>query len=149
MINDINTSLSDQIYLDYAATSYPKSNVALESFLRAAHILPGSRHNKSNIQLQNFRDRIGKILNVQAEYIFFTNSATIGLNQVIQGFAKNGFCIAIDNRSHNSIVRSCFSLSNRCQCIVASIYDETDKFIEANLLEILAKSPDLVCLYPS
>lgn len=141
-----NTALRDEIYLDYAATSYPKSNIALESFLKAARILPGSRHIKSNIHLQNFRDRIGKVLNISAQHIFFTHGATIALNQVIRGFAEKGCCLAMDNRSHNSVVRACFSLSNKCQCVVASIYDEKDRLIEANLHEILEKSPKLLCL---
>ena len=135
------------VYLNYATTSFPKSKIALESFYKAACTLPdGSRQNSSNSYLQKFRNRVGKILNAREEHIFFTTSATIGLNQVIHGFMKDGFCLAIDNRSHNAVARPWLSLTNRCQCILAALYDEADQFIEANLLEILSQSPHLLCL---
>lgn len=146
----INSNLSDfqkeSIYLNYAATSFPKSKIALESFLKAVHTLPGSRQNESNIYYQSFRGRIGKILNAPAENVFFTSSATIGLNQVIKGFAKEGSCLAIDNRSHNAVIRPWVSLKDKCQCLIADLYDIADNFIEANLLEILSKGPHLLCL---
>src|SRR3990167_5007401 len=118
----------EHAYLNYAATSFPKSKVALESFYKAACTIPDSpRQNRSSVCLQDFRDRIGKILNIEAKYIFFTHSATVGLNQVIRGFMKDGLWLAIDNRSHNAVVRPWISLTDRCQCIVVPIYDERDQ----------------------
>ncbi|MBA3602728.1 MAG: aminotransferase class V-fold PLP-dependent enzyme [Parachlamydiaceae bacterium] len=102
--------------------------------------------------MQSFRSRIGKVLNTHAENIFFTNSATIGLNQVIRGYIneQENCCLAIDNRSHNSVARPWqFLAGKKCQCIIASIYDHEDRFIESNLLQMLAElpnSPNLLCL---
>lgn len=149
VIDSFNLSSAEDeiVYLNYAATSFPKSKIALDSFFKAACSLPeGSRQSRSNIGLREFKRRVGKILETNAENIFFTTSATIGLNQVIKGFVKQNFCLAIDNRSHNSVVRPWTSLAAHCQCIVAHLYDEQDQFLEAGLDEILAKSPNLLCL---
>ncbi|MFZ4099021.1 MAG: aminotransferase class V-fold PLP-dependent enzyme [Chlamydiia bacterium] len=146
MIHKPEPWLDDQIYLDYATTSYPKSFVALDSFLRAISSPPAARHHVKNTRLQEFRDRIGKVLTVSSRHIFFTSGATIGLNQVIQGFAEDGFRIAFDNRSHNAVSRTCFSLKRRCECILAKIYDAEDNFLEVELAEILSRSPNLLCL---
>lgn len=137
----------EAIYLNYAATSFPKSKIALESFLKATGLPPGgSRQNQSNRHMKNLKMRTGKVLNTSEEHIFFTSSATMGLNQVILGFMKGAHCLAIDNRSHNSIVRTWLSLKDRRQCIVAPLYNQNDEFIDANLTETLSKSPDLLCL---
>lgn len=137
----------DIVYLNYAATSFPKSLIALHSFYKNICSLPeGSRQNQSNTHMHILKKRAANILHIQPEHVFFTHSATVGLNQVIKGAARNGCRLAIDNRSHNAVIRSWHSLADRCQCMLASIYDEKDQFIEEKLLEILAKSPDLLCL---
>lgn len=91
-LNLANSQVQDGItYLNYASTSFPKSKIALNSFVKAACALPeGPRQNWLDASLNDFRARVGKILRVPATSIFFTHGATVGLNQVIRGFMKDG-----------------------------------------------------------
>lgn len=134
-------------YLNYAATSFPKSRIALESFYKSACSLPeGARQHRPGSYLQGLKERAAKILQIDASAVFFTESATIGLNQVIRGFVKEQGSIAIDNRSHNAVIKPWASLKDQAACMLAEIYDEEDRFLEKILLGVLAKSPRLFCL---
>lgn len=146
-INKANIIPNQTIYLNYASTSFPKSKIALDSFFNAINLLPrGSRQNLPSSDLEEYRMRVGKILLLPSENIFFTSSATIGLNQVIQGFIEENSCLAIDNRSHNSIVRPWLALSKKCHCILSNLYEDGDQFNEYQLLKTLSHSPQLFCL---
>ncbi|MBM3184098.1 MAG: aminotransferase class V-fold PLP-dependent enzyme, partial [Chlamydiae bacterium] len=130
-------------YLNYAATSFPKSKVALKSFYKNICSLPsGVRHHGPD-SLGALKDRVGNILQVDSASLFFTESATIGLNQVIRGFSKESYSVAIDNRSHNAVVRPWRTLA---EPLLATIYDEKDCLVETNLIQMLAKAPDLFVL---
>ncbi len=137
----------DIVYLNYAATSFPKSKIALDSFYKSLCAPPsGIRQNGSDTLLQEMRKRAAALLNISASSVYFTHSATVGLNQVIKGFIKKDSCLAIDNRSHNAVVRPWLSLKHSCRCLLASLYDEEDQFIKSRLFEALAHSPKLFCL---
>lgn len=138
---------SEEIYLNYASTSFPKSKIALKSFYKSISNPPeGSRQNKSNSIINNLRKRVASILKVQDEHVFFTHSATIGLNQVIKGFVKKKNLIFIDNRSHNALIRPWRVLAEHCECNIGSIYNEEDQLIESKLKDITLLSPQLLCL---
>lgn len=135
-----------KIYLNYASTSFPKSKTATESFFKALTTVPCDSRQHCPNGLYDQRQRVGKVLNISAEHIFFTPSATLALNQVIRGYAKENTCVAIDNRSHNAVIKSMLSLNDRCKCMVAPLYDERDLLLENRLLEVLSESPRLLCL---
>ncbi len=137
----------DIVYLNYAATSFPKSRVALRSFYQSLSAPPdGVRQTGSDTYLQEMRKRTAALLEIPINSVYFTHSATVGLNQVIKGFMKEGFCLAIDNRSHNAVVRPWLSLKNSSKCLLAELYDVDDRLIESHLLDILSYSPHLFCL---
>ena len=136
----------ESIYFNYASTSYPKSKVALDSFYQALMRPPAPRRNQSNWALDHLRERVGKNLGISSDFVFFTQGATLGLNQVILGFISPGQIIAFDNRSHNAVIRSCMSMEEKGTCFAAELYDEDDQLNFLQLAETVAKKPDLLCL---
>ena len=138
---------NDSVYLNYASTSYPKSQIALDSFYKAiVHLPDGPRHNLLNRSLDSCRKRVGKIIGVSEDFVFFTHGATFGLNQVILGFSSPSHTLAFDNRSHNAVVRPCSSFVNKDKGFVANIYDQNDALIQDALNAVAARAPDLLCL---
>lgn len=136
----------ESVYLNYASTSYPKSNVALDSFCQALMRPPAPRRNQSNWALDHLRERVGKVLGISSDYVFFAQGATLGLNQVILGFILPGQTIAFDNRSHNAVIRASMSTEEKGTCFAADLYDEDDRLNLQHLAETAAKKPHLLCL---
>lgn len=101
------------IYLDNAATTYPKPDSVLQamedyfknvggSFGRSAH----KRSNEASRLVFESREEIAKL--VQAEdssQIIFTSNATEGLNAAILGILGEGDRVVTTSMEHNSVMR--------------------------------------------
>ena len=107
------------IYLDNAATTYPKPPGVIQavknSFSYGAN--PGRSGHKLSIKaseaLYNCRENIGKLLNFQKpENIILLPSCTMALNTVIKGLLKKGDHVVISSLEHNSVLRPLKRLSD-------------------------------------
>lgn len=100
------------IYLDNAATTYPKPEVVYQELDRANRNAfntgRGSykvARDTSNIK-ESVRNKILKLNNIINANVVYTNSATTALNDLIFGIKLNqGDCVYISPFEHNSIIR--------------------------------------------
>jgi len=101
------------IYLDNAATSYPKPKCVIEAMKhyfddigansgRAAY----KRAQDASRMVFEARERIAKLIGAKdSSRIIFTSNATEGLNTVILGSLKEGNQVVITSMEHNSVMR--------------------------------------------
>ena len=101
------------IYLDNAATTYPKPECVYEAIMdcmknycanpgRAGHKLAM----KAAREIYDTRENIAKLFNVDNPMnIVFTNNATDSLNLAIKGLVKSGDHIITTSMEHNSVIR--------------------------------------------
>jgi cysteine desulfurase family protein len=101
------------IYLDNAATSWPKPESVYEtlgSFLREAGANPGRSGHKMAVAaasaVSSTREKIAKLINAEeADRVVFTANATDSLNLAINGLLKPGDHVITSTMEHNSIIR--------------------------------------------
>lgn len=106
------------IYLDNAATTYPKPEKVYDAVLdcmknycanpgRAGHKLAM----RAAREIYDARENIAKLFNIDNPMtIVFTNNATDSLNLAIKGVVKNGDHIITTSMEHNSVIRPIKSL---------------------------------------
>lgn len=111
------------IYLDNAATSFPKPEAvyaAAEKAVRelggnpsrSGHILSG----KSGEAIFSCREALAKMFGARVENVVFTLNATHALNTAIKGIARHGDHFLISNIEHNAVLRPIASLCERIGC---------------------------------
>lgn len=113
------------IYLDNAATTYPKPEVVYKELDKANRNAfntgRGSykvAHEASTIK-ENVRNKILKLNNINNANVVFTNSATTALNDLIFGIKLNqGDCVYVSPFEHNSIIRPLEELKKERKIIV-------------------------------
>ena len=109
------------IYLDNAATSFPKPSKVYEEVLNCMKNYcanPGrGSHNmaiKSSLKIMECRDLIGRLFNIKNPLnIAFTNNATEALNIAIKGVIKKGDHVISTTIEHNSVLRPLKSMSRK------------------------------------
>ena len=101
------------IYLDNAATTYPKPNEVYDAILdcmknyganpgRAGHKLAM----RAGREIYDTRENIAKLFNIENPMnIIFTSNATDSLNLAIKGTVKEGDHIITTSMEHNSVIR--------------------------------------------
>ena len=97
------------IYLNQAATSYPKPQCVLDAFNEYMNGIPGGQMRssvaaESGDVMNGCRKALGKLLGVSAwNRIFFTSGATESANLLIQGMDWTGYHVFVTQTEHNSI----------------------------------------------
>jgi cysteine desulfurase family protein len=110
----------DFIYLDNAATTFPKPCHVVNSVvecLKKFAVNPRRGINplvkKANNNLEVTRSKLSNIFRVNPNQLTFVPSATYGINIIIQGMdISQGEAIYISPFEHNSVVRSVMHLKN-------------------------------------
>jgi cysteine desulfurase family protein len=118
------------IYLDHAATSWPKPPVVLEAiqeFLASAGGNTGrSGHRRSIASSRGVslaRERLADLLGAESpDEVIFTKNATEGLNVAIYGLAEGVDRIVTTSLEHNSVMRPLRSLEQRGRCAVEVVH---------------------------
>jgi cysteine desulfurase family protein len=118
--------MSGDVYLDHAATSWPKPAVVLEAmqeFLLTAGGNTGrSGHRRSIASSRGVslaRERLADLLGAESpDELIFTKNATEGLNVAICGFAEGVDRIVTTSLEHNSVMRPLRALEQRGRCSV-------------------------------
>lgn len=103
----------DMIYLDNAATSFPKPEevyLAVENTMRNQGANPGRSGHKRAIEAGRIifeaRESIAKLIEVEDPLkIAITLNATEALNVAIKGFLKKGDHVVTTSMDHNSVLR--------------------------------------------
>jgi len=105
--------MKKSIYLDNAATSFPKPPQVMKSVLHFMEKV-GANPGRSGHQLsteasgivQHTRESLAALFNItNPMHIVFTMNATESLNTVLYGFLNHGDNVIISSMEHNSVVR--------------------------------------------
>ncbi len=112
--------MGDIIYLDNAATSFPKPEevyLAIEKIMRTQGSNPGRSGHKGAIEagrvIFEARENISKLIeNEDPLRIVFTLNATEALNTAIKGLLKKGDHVVTTSMEHNSMLRPIKALEN-------------------------------------
>lgn len=102
-----------QIYMDNAATSYPKPGSVVEAvihFMSEVGVDPGrSRHERSveaTRIVDGTRAKLARLFNIpDSKRVTFTLNATEALNTVIYGVLNPGDHVIVTQMDHNSVLR--------------------------------------------
>lgn len=133
------------IYLDNAATSFPKPDIVYEAIMEAMKEYganPGRSGHKLALKagraIYETRDLLSKFFNIEDPMrIIFTSNATDGLNLAIKGLLKSGDHVITTSMEHNSVLRPLKALekidveTSIIQCDETGSIDIKD--IEANI----------------
>ena len=101
------------IYLDNAATSYPKP-LSVINAVKNSMVYYGANPGRSGHDFSvktasivyETREALNDFFNGDgAEYVCFTQNCTQALNTAIKGFLKKGDHVVISSLEHNSVVR--------------------------------------------
>ena len=102
------------IYLDNAATTFPKPDCVINSvteFMRNTGGNPGrgghTLSRQSGEKIYECREELASLIGADSpEQIIFTKNATEAINLAIKGCTKSGDEIIISSMEHNSVLRS-------------------------------------------
>jgi selenocysteine lyase/cysteine desulfurase len=101
------------IYVDNAATSFPKPPQVLRAMVRCLREA-GGNPGRSGHQLSRkaaevifeAREAVAELVNVpDSRQIIFTPNATAGINLVLMGMLKRGDHVVTTSMEHNSVMR--------------------------------------------
>lgn len=159
------------IYLDNAATSFPKPyavSEAVKHYMLYCGGNPGRGGYESAIQagksVYQCREKLSQIFDTDIEFVpFFTMNTTQGINLCIKGFLRRGDHVLISNIEHNAVYRPIYKLSQRGQisydvfCVysdgvmapVEKILDDISKKARKNTrMLICTASSNIASLHP-
>jgi cysteine desulfurase family protein len=122
--------VSGDIYLDHAATSWPKPPAVLEaiaSFLEHAGGNVGRAGHHRSIESSRMvslaRESVTELLGGETpDDVIFTKNATEGLNLAILGFAVDGGRIVTTSLEHNSVMRPLRYLEQSGRCALDVVH---------------------------
>ena len=130
--------MSELIYLDNAATTWPKPE-QVHQFMREFYTEYGVNPGRSGYDkaleaeaiLQQCRKRLTKLFNGDdPNRLVFAYNATDALNQVIQGVVKKGGHVISSNVEHNSVLRPLWHLMDQGIIKVTHLPFNSQGFIE-------------------
>ena len=108
------------IYLDNAATTFPKPPAVIRSVSNALKYAAGNpgrgTHQLANVAseiIYDARETAAEIFGANASNVVFTLIATHALNFAIKGLATAGCHILYDNYVHNAVYRPLMALADR------------------------------------
>ena len=155
--------MSRPIYLDYAATSYPKPPAVISAVTDCMKYRGGNPGRGSHIlsleaakEIYACREAAGRMFGAEADRVVFTLNTTHALNLAIKGIMGRGGLALCSDMEHNSVYRPLYRLAAEGVCT----FDVFDTFpasplrTEGMILSSLASKvrPDtrmVVCAHAS
>lgn len=111
------------IYLDNAATTFPKPSCMCEEICRCIKKYCGnpgrSSHTlslKSAEKIYECREELAELFDAKAENVVFTYNTTYAINIAIKGYFKLSTHILISDLEHNSVLRPIYELARQKNC---------------------------------
>lgn len=108
------------IYLDNAATSFPKPDSVISAMYNAARCFganPGRGGHRLSMKAGErvfaCRERLAGHFGCESERVAFTNNCTTALNTAIKGVLRKGDHVVISSLEHNSVLRPVHKLAER------------------------------------
>ena len=131
------------IYLDNAATSFPKPESVMSAMVytmkneggnpgRGSHVLSL----KASERVFGVREKIAKLFGGAAENVVFTKNCTESINLCINSLLKSGDHVLISDIEHNAVARPVFAATERG--VSYSVY-ESYPFVDISRVEALIR----------
>ncbi len=125
------------IYLDNAATSYPKPACVRRAVIRALDEYGGNPGRaghtismKAGFMVHETREKLASLFLADAEDVIFTKNCTEALNIAIFGTISEGSHVITTVHEHNSVLRPLYYLKKSGKIALTIISGEGDKLIE-------------------
>ncbi len=141
------------IYLDNAATSYPKPESVINGAIYAMRELGGNSgrgSHKSAIKageiIYNVREKLSEMFDCESERVIFTFNCTLALNTAIKGSVRQGEHVIISSLEHNSVMRPVHNLSEKgiITYSVAKVNPLNDDETVKNFASLIKKETSLI-----
>ena len=108
------------IYLDNAATTFPKPQQVVKSVVEAVRVYGGnpgrgghSASMRASEQVFRVREAAGRFFGVGPERVVFASNCTHALNLAIKGVMSRGGHVVTSTLEHNSVMRPLFALKQK------------------------------------
>lgn len=108
------------IYLDNAATSFPKPVRVINAVYNTARCFganPGRGGHRLSVRAGEYvfdcREKLAEHFGCESERVAFTNNCTAALNTAIKGVLKQGDHVVISSLEHNSVLRPVHKLAEQ------------------------------------
>ncbi len=142
------------IYLDNAATSFPKPDVVCDAVAQAMRLLtanPGRGGHKQALdaarQVMTTREAVARFFGVaDSSRIVFTPSATQAINQGLFGLLKPGDRVLTTSMEHNAVVRPLRRLQDQGVEVIKVLADRDGFVVPADLMVAATPKPRLVVM---
>ncbi len=124
------------IYLDHAATSFPKPAAVRravgEAMAACANPGRGSHRAASNAAevLYRCREAAARLFHTEPESVVLTSNCTHGLNMAIRTLVKPGGKVAVSGFEHNAVVRPLYALGAEVMAAGRRLYEPEDTLTE-------------------
>lgn len=135
--------MTDYIYMDNAATSYPKPQAVydrMDNFLRHDCANPGRSGHRMALETENVIDRartqLARLFHAkEASRVIFTFNGTDALNIAIKGCLRDGDEVISSCLEHNSVIRPLNGLQEAGRIKIDWIEPESDGYIDPKQIE--------------
>lgn len=140
------------VYLDNAATTFPKPKCVIESMANAQMCAasPGRGGHKLSVRaghiVYTVREKIAEKFNAEPDKVIFTKNCTESLNIAIKGSIKNGGHIIISSLEHNSVFRPVVKLgeTGKADYDVAYVNPQSDEETVENFKRLIKPNTSLI-----
>lgn len=142
------------IYLDHAATTFPKPpgvSIAILRALEECTSLGRSGHQTAVAASEvafACRSAAGKLFDAPPEQVVFTMNTTHGLNMAIRSLIAPGDSVVISGFEHNAVVRPLHALGARYQVAGRNVFDPEDT-LRAFSQAITSRTKVVICTHVS
>ncbi|MBR5536056.1 MAG: aminotransferase class V-fold PLP-dependent enzyme [Clostridia bacterium] len=145
------------IYLDNAATTFPKPQIVTDTvldYLTNCGASPGRGGYDSAMQssemLFECQENIASLLSLPTpERIVFTKNATEAINAAIFGIIKDGDEIIISSMEHNAVMRSAHECTKRGAKLKIAHANEKGKVSPESIEKLISDKTKLICVIHS
>lgn len=105
------------VYLDNAATSFPKSDTVFAAMKNAFYTCGNSGRGGHALALNaaetvyDCREALAGLFGAEAESVALTSGATLALNMAVKGLAADGDTVLCSTLEHNAVLRPLYALA--------------------------------------
>ena len=143
------------IYLDNAATTFPKPECVINAMVYAQKFVGANAGRgghrmtmRAGEMVYLTREKAATMFGCDSDRVIFTNNCTMALNTAIKGVLKKGAHVIISNLEHNSVLRPVHALYEK-GIITYSIADvvpsDSDKTVKNFLSLIKNNTAAVIC----
>ncbi len=139
------------VYLNQAATTYPKPNSVIEAVTDAMNSIPQGQFRSTLSSEDVFvscKEKLGRLFGTKNfNNIFFSAGATAGANALFYGLNLEGKDVIVTAAEHNSILRPAMNLPDKVGGVLIAPCDELGKVNEHALKMLLEDGEDVAAVF--